>query len=117
VLRAKRTAGEPTIQPLVGLLPFALLVGQHALWLLWSPAADGLGILHSGAFLPFACAWGLQFAHAVGRVILAHLTRGPFPMFDAVTLVSALGAADAALPALLGVYVPALPALRALARS
>jgi hypothetical protein len=111
VLRAKRAAGQPTIQPLVGLLPFVLLAAQHAAWLLFAPAADGRGILHSSLFLPFAGAWGLQFAHAVGRLILAHVTRAPFPMFDTVTLVSALGAADAALPALLGVYVlPPRPA-------
>jgi ethanolaminephosphotransferase len=117
VLRAKRAAGQPTIQPLVGLLPFVLLAAQHAAWLLFAPAADGRGILHSSLFLPFAGAWGLQFAHAVGRLILAHVTRAPFPMFDTVTLVSALGAADAALPALLGVYVlPLDPLVRVLTR-
>jgi ethanolaminephosphotransferase len=101
VLRAKRAAKKPTIAPLAGLLPFVALSAQHALWLWFSHEADGTGILYSNAFLPFACAWGLQFAHAVGRIILAHVTKSPFPMFDSVTLVSIVGAADAALPVLL----------------
>jgi ethanolaminephosphotransferase len=104
VLRAKQAAKQPTIAPLVGLLPFVAFSAQNALWLWLSEKSEGSSILDSAAFLPFACAWGLQFAHAVGRMILAHITKTPFPMFDAVTFVSIAGAADFALPLLLNRY-------------
>ena len=47
------------------------------------------------------CAWGLQFAHQVSRMILAHVTKQPFPWWDAMWMWSVVGAVDANLPALL----------------
>jgi len=48
--------------------------------------------------VPFLCAWGLQFAHMVGRMILAHVTKEKFPVWDWVWVWSLVGAVDANLP-------------------
>ena len=50
--------------------------------------------------MSFLCAWGLQFAHQVGRIILAHVAKDKFPVWDWVWILSVLGAADANLPLL-----------------
>ncbi|KAF9010679.1 choline ethanolaminephosphotransferase [Cyathus striatus] len=60
-------------------------------------------IINSASFVPFLCAWGLQFAHQVGRMILAHVTSGPFPMWDWVWIWSVIGAVDANLPRVFGI--------------
>ena len=77
------------------------------LWLA-SPSINNSAILHTHLFLPFACAWGLQFAHTVGRMILAHITKGNFPLWDNMWLLSIVGAVDAHLPTLLGRYATSL---------
>jgi ethanolaminephosphotransferase len=102
VIRARRAKKQSVFTPLAGLFPFVALTIQHILWMYYSKYADGQGILESSAFLPFVCAWGLQFAHNVGRMILAHVTHQPFPMFDVVNFVSIVGLLDALLPARLG---------------
>lgn len=50
--------------------------------------------------MPFLCAWGLQFAHMVGRMILAHVTKDKFPVWDWVWVWSFVGGLDANLPVL-----------------
>ncbi|KAJ4000283.1 choline ethanolaminephosphotransferase [Lentinula boryana] len=64
---------------------------------------EGFTILCSSLFVPFLCAWGLQFAHQVGRMILAHLTKGSFPLWDWLWVMSVVGAIDANLPRILGI--------------
>lgn len=32
-------------------------------------------MVYSPLLVPFLCTWGLQFAHQVGRMILAHVTQ------------------------------------------
>ncbi|KAJ4463275.1 hypothetical protein C8J55DRAFT_539112 [Lentinula edodes] len=59
-------------------------------------------IRNSALFIPFLCAWGLQFAHQVGRMILAHLTKMSFPVWDWLWLLSLVGAVDANLPRIAG---------------
>lgn len=76
-------------------------VALEVAWLS-APAFDDSRILHSALFVPFLCAWGLQFAHQVSRVILAHVTRQPFPWWDAMWVWSIVGAVDANLPRLIG---------------
>lgn len=102
VLAATKKSNKPSFAPLLGLLPFVQLSLQHIAWLYASETGGQQGIVNSSAFLPLACAWGLQFAHNVGRMILAHVTKQPFPMFDSVVLVSLVGAIDASLPVVLG---------------
>lgn len=58
--------------------------------------------MYSQLFLPFVGAWGFQFAHQVGRMILAHVTSTPFPWWDSMWLWSFVGALDANLPYLIG---------------
>ncbi|KAF8715619.1 hypothetical protein AX14_012562 [Amanita brunnescens Koide BX004] len=100
--RAKETH-EPTLHPLLLLLPFLFPPCAHLLWLSQSASASP-SLLHSPLFLPFICAWGLQFAHQVGRMILSHVTKMPFPMWDNLWLVTLVGVADASLPTLFGIH-------------
>ncbi|KAF7340906.1 Choline ethanolaminephosphotransferase [Mycena sanguinolenta] len=101
VRRARLAAGKPTVQPLMLLLPFVVSAGIQALWLV-HPRYDDSAIINSPLFVPFLCAWGLQFAHQVGRMILAHVTSSPFPWWDWMWVWSLCGAVDANLPMLVG---------------
>jgi len=93
--------------PLLLLLPFLFTAVLQIAWLS-HPKYNNSYIIDSAVFVPFLCAWGLQFAHMVGRMILAHVTggreEGRFPIWDWVWVWSLLGAADANLP-LIGMYV------------
>lgn len=106
VLKATRAQKKSNFRPLLLLAPF---VGSALLQVAWlsHPKFNDSYILDSAAFVPFLCAWGLQFAHMVGRMILAHLTKGPFPMWDWVWIWSVAGALDANLP-LIGMFVLSL---------
>lgn len=90
-----------TTYPLLLLLPFLFTVLVQVAWLS-HPEYNNSYILHSAAFVPFLCAWGLQFAHQVGRMILAHVTSTPFPVWDWIWVWSALAALDANIPRLFG---------------
>lgn len=61
---------------------------------LWSREAL---LLRTTLFLPFALFWGIAFAHHVQLLILAHLTKSPFPAAwkHPLLILSALAAADA----------------------
>jgi ethanolaminephosphotransferase len=98
VLKATRAAKTSSLRPLLLLLPFLVSAALQVAWLS-HPRYNNSYIIGSAAFVPFLCAWGLQFAHMVGRMILAHVTKGPFPMWDWVWLWSVAGALDANLPA------------------
>lgn len=100
--RASHSYSERTTdRPLSLLLPFAFSAAIQATWLSY-PSIHKPAIIDSPVFVPFLCSWGLQFAHQVGRMILAHVTSGPFPSFDWVWIWSALGVLDMKLPDLLG---------------
>ncbi|KAJ4478390.1 Choline/ethanolaminephosphotransferase [Lentinula aciculospora] len=62
-------------------------------------------ILNSPLFIPFLCAWGFQFAHQVGRMILSHLTKSSssFPFWDWLWVLSIVGAVDANLTWIVGI--------------
>lgn len=102
---------QSTLQPLTRLIPFILSTSLQLAWLYpSSPAypvtsAQNIDIIHSPLFVAFICAWGLQFAHQVGRMILAHVTSTPFPMWDWIWIWSIIGAVDANLPILLDRFV------------
>ncbi|KAF8167153.1 choline ethanolaminephosphotransferase [Crassisporium funariophilum] len=97
VRRATRSQKKSTIRPLLLLLPFVVATLIQIAWLS-HPQYNNSYILQSAAFVPFLCAWGLQFAHQVGRMILAHVTSTPFPVWDWIWIWSFLGALDANLP-------------------
>ena len=99
-----RAAGRSTLMPLVFLLPFVVSTMLQVLWLL-HPSFYHSNIIHSPLFLPVMCAWGLQFAHHVGRMILSHVTNTPFPWWNSMWIWNAISVLDAHLPDLLGWYV------------
>jgi len=97
VRRATLAKGVSTIRPLLHLLPFLFTALIQIAWLS-HPQYNNSYIIDSAAFVPFLCAWGLQFAHMVGRVIMAHVTSTPFPAWDWLWMWSIAGAVDANLP-------------------
>nr|GAT52559.1 predicted protein [Mycena chlorophos] len=99
VSRAKRAMGRPILL----LLPFLVSASLQIVWLA-HPRASDPAILYSPLFVPFLCAWGLQFARHVGRMILAHVTQDgcAFPVFDSMWVWTALCTVDAYLPLLIG---------------
>ncbi|KAF7307605.1 hypothetical protein MIND_00555700 [Mycena indigotica] len=102
VRRTRKSSGSGTSRPLTFLLPFVVSAGLQLAWLA-HPRVTSPAILYSPLFVPFLCAWGLQFARHVGRMILAHVTQDgcPFPLFDWMWVWTALCTLDAYLPALL----------------
>ncbi|KAI0347934.1 Choline/ethanolaminephosphotransferase [Trametopsis cervina] len=100
VFKAKLASHSNPWKPLLHLLPLPTTIALQLFWLS-APAYNNSRIINSSLFIPFLGAWGLQFAHQVGRMILAHLTKQPFPIFDSLFLWSAVGAIDANLPLLL----------------
>ncbi|KAL4070332.1 CDP-alcohol phosphatidyltransferase-domain-containing protein [Scleroderma citrinum] len=100
VRKAMKAAAKSTVQPLVTLLPFVVSVALQVLWL-FNSAFRGSAIIQSPLFLPFLCAWGLQFAHQVGKMILSHITSSPFPMWSPLWIWNIVGVIDAHLPLLL----------------
>ncbi|KAJ8085164.1 hypothetical protein PM082_003949 [Marasmius tenuissimus] len=98
---ACRKAGKSVLSPLTGLIPFFFSAAIQIAWLS-HPRLEHSAILYSPLFIPFLCAWGLQFAHTVGRMILAHVTSMPFPMWNWMWIWSIIGAVDVNLPRLIG---------------
>lgn len=99
VRRVTRAQKKSTLRPLLLLLPFVFSTLIQIAWLS-HPKYNNSYIIKSAAFVPFLCAWGLQFAHQVGRMILAHVTSTPFPIWDWIWIWSFLGALDANMPLL-----------------
>jgi ethanolaminephosphotransferase len=96
-----RKQGTSTITPLLYLLPFPASAAVQVFWM-YNPSFAGSYVLNSHVLVPFLCSWGLQFAHQVGRMILAHVTHQPFPWWDSMWLWSIVAAIDANLPLLIG---------------
>ncbi|KAI0931051.1 hypothetical protein AcW1_001453 [Taiwanofungus camphoratus] len=100
VFKARIANKQPPFSPLLLLLPFPISVATEVFWLS-APTFSESAILHSPLFVPFLCAWGLQFSHQVSRMILAHVTKQPFPWWDSMWLWSIVGAIDANMPLIL----------------
>ncbi|KAF8553808.1 Choline/ethanolaminephosphotransferase, partial [Imleria badia] len=100
VYKAMRATGRSHLKPLLFILPFILSAVLQVLWLLY-PSIHHSNIIHSSLFLPAICAWGLQFAHHLGRVILSHVTKAPFPWWNSMWIWNAISVLDAHLPELL----------------
>lgn len=101
VRKAMKASGKSRVKPLLFLLPFVFPATIQIIWLC-HPEFNHSAIINSPLFVPFLCAWGFQFAHQVGRMILAHVTSTPFPVGDWIWIWSIIGAADANLPRLIG---------------
>ncbi|PFH47783.1 hypothetical protein AMATHDRAFT_151285 [Amanita thiersii Skay4041] len=94
VRKSSRASNTSSLRPLLLLLPFVFSTLPQLAWLT-HPNPERSQVIYTPVFVPFMCAWGLQFAHQVGRMILAHVTCGPFPVWDHVWLLSLIGALDA----------------------
>ncbi|EPQ60086.1 Choline/ethanolaminephosphotransferase [Gloeophyllum trabeum ATCC 11539] len=101
VYRSRAAIQGARFRPLLFLLPFPTSVALNLLWLS-TPSIHESSIVYSSLFVPFLCAWGLQFARQVGKMILAHVTSQPFPWWDWMWVWCAVGAADVNLPRILG---------------
>ena len=97
VWRATRAQKKSSLKPLLHLLSFLFPSLIQIAWLS-HPQYNDSYIIKSSAFVPFLCAWGLQFAHQVGRIILAYVTKTPFPAWDWIWVWSFFGALDANMP-------------------
>ncbi|OCH95703.1 Choline/ethanolaminephosphotransferase [Obba rivulosa] len=100
VYKSRVSNKKGPLVPLLFLLPLPVSAAIEVFWLS-SPSFKRSAIINSPHFVPFLCAWGLQFAHQVSRIILAHLTKQPFPWWDSMWIWSIVGALDANMPFLL----------------
>ncbi|KZT42602.1 Choline/ethanolaminephosphotransferase [Sistotremastrum suecicum HHB10207 ss-3] len=98
-IKQKRTTA--TRPPLLNLLPFVVTMGLHVVWLS-APTPTKSFIVPSPLLLPFLASWGLQFAHQVGRMILAHVTGQGFPWWDSTWIWLSLASLDVYTPVLFG---------------
>jgi len=87
--------------PFLRLVNFLFFIFLQVSWLS-HPTINNWNILYSPVFLPFLCLWGLQFAHFMGRIILARVTMQPFPVWEWTWVWSVIGAIDANLSRLNG---------------
>lgn len=101
VYKSRRQSGQSPFTPLLYLLPFPTTVLLQIFWLS-HPSVEDSAIIYSESLVPFLCAWGLMFAHQVGKIILAHVTKTEFPLLDSTWIWSLIGALDVNLPRLLG---------------
>ena len=104
VYKSRKASGQSPFTPLLYLLPFPVATSLQLIWLS-HPSVGDSAIIYSDVLIPFMCAWGLQFAHQLGRMILAHVTKMDFPYWDSLWIWSFIGALDANLPRLIGRYV------------
>ena len=95
VAAARRKRSQAVWQPAAGLFPLVAAITANIVWL----SAQNARILADGkTFVPFCLFWGLTFAYNVGLVIVAHVTKAPFPYWNMALIWSILGALDASLP-------------------
>lgn len=102
VIKARHKANKPIVSPLFGLLPF----GAHTLILcawLHAERFDGVSIVHDARLLPFLGYWGMAAAYQVSQLILAHVTKSPFPFWNGMMVYSLAAAIDANTQWLFGV--------------
>ena len=92
---------SPTI-PIYGLAPFFVAAANVAAYLYLQP------VILNHHLIPFVFYAGLVNAYAVGRIIVAHLTKDPeFPMLNVLTFPLGLAVADSLGPTL-GLWPSAL---------
>lgn len=91
VYEARRKANKPVLTPLFGLLPFMADVALKVCWLL----APNIHIVDSPRILVFMAFWCASFAYQVSQLILAHVTKSPFPYWNWMVLWTLAGSVDA----------------------
>ncbi|SPO22649.1 related to EPT1 - sn-1,2-diacylglycerol ethanolamine- and cholinephosphotransferase [Ustilago trichophora] len=95
VVAARKSRNQSPITPLFGLVPLIAQIGANLYWI----TANRTFILSdSRALLPFLAYWGITFAYNVGLLIVAHVTKAPFPYWNIAIVWSVVLAIDANLP-------------------
>ncbi|GAC72725.1 sn-1,2-diacylglycerol ethanolamine- and cholinephosphotranferases [Moesziomyces antarcticus T-34] len=92
VVQARKTRKQSTLTPLLGLAPLLLQIGANIAWI---RANSAYILVDPRALLPFLAFWGISFAYNVGLLIVAHVTKAPFPYWNIAIVWSVLGAIDA----------------------
>lgn len=83
VAKARRSRKQSVLTPVAGLLPLTVLLS--CLWL-WMTGGDSRVMTDGQSFVTLYLAFGLMFAYSVGLLIVAHVTKAPFPYFKNVAL-------------------------------
>lgn len=96
VYRSRRAQNKPFTPLLLEWTPMLLFVGGAAAWL-GSPHSS---LLRDNHLVLFSLTMSLVFGRMTTKIILAHLTRQPFPYFTVLLLPLLGGAALVNLPAL-----------------
>ncbi|KAJ1927570.1 hypothetical protein IWQ60_002827 [Tieghemiomyces parasiticus] len=91
VYEARVRAGKPFLPALVTVLPFVVASTLGYLWLDASPALLHQHLVSFFVFITFG------FGYTVGRMIVAHVTKAPFPLINVMFIPLLLGAANAQL--------------------
>ncbi|ORX36138.1 CDP-alcohol phosphatidyltransferase-domain-containing protein [Kockovaella imperatae] len=101
VLKLRQKTGKPLFTPLLGYLPF---LAHSIILIAWLQAElrGGVQLVHDARLLPFLGYWGLSFSYQVSQLILAHVTKSPFPYWNGMMVYSLFGAVDANSQWLLG---------------
>jgi ethanolaminephosphotransferase len=94
VIVARHKAGKAIISPLFGLLPFGIHTAILVAWL-HSSIRGGVELVHDARLLSFLLYWGMAAAYQVSQLILAHVTKSPFPYWNGMMVYSLFGAIDA----------------------
>lgn len=89
VIRARRSKGLAIFPALAGLVPFFITWLTIPIWCYLRPE------ILKEHILPFIFFIGVSFAYQVGLVIVAHLTKSPYPYFNILLLPIFAGALDA----------------------
>ncbi|SJX61118.1 related to EPT1-sn-1,2-diacylglycerol ethanolamine-and cholinephosphotransferase [Sporisorium reilianum f. sp. reilianum] len=92
VVAARRARNQSALTPLLGLTPLVVQITANCAWL---RANRAFILADPRALLPFLAFWGLSFAYNVGLLIVAHVTKAPFPYWNAAIVWSVLLALDA----------------------
>jgi ethanolaminephosphotransferase len=90
VIQARTSRGENSPEALMGLVPFAVTWTLVPAYLLLFP-----NVLHHH-LIPFIFFCGLTNAYSVGQMIIAHLTKQEFPMYNVLNLPLFIAVVDGA---------------------
>lgn len=101
VVRVQIQRGHDPIKPLYGLLPIVVVWTFVPAYLYLQPT------ILENHLIPFSLYVGLVNAYSVGRMIVGHLIKGPFPYSNVLLVPLAIGVFDSAGP-LLGLWPSAL---------
>ncbi|RUS20467.1 choline ethanolaminephosphotransferase [Endogone sp. FLAS-F59071] len=97
VYRAALANKRPIFPALSGLIPFFSSSAIAYLWLISSPS------IVTKHLIPFALYIGCSFGYQVGLIILAHVTKAPFPFMNLMMVPLIVGCVNANLPVIAGI--------------